>query len=235
MITLREVAKAFVPTPARTFARSVQRDMILSRAIRDVRASLERSREAVLPRELFDRMGRGWENSGFAAGREFLEAALRLAQTSRGPILECGSGLSTLLLGLVAERRELEVWTLEHHAVWARRVQRVLDRFGIRSVKLCLAPLKRYGSFDWYDAPTSSMPDKFCLLICDGPPGETFGGRYGVIPVLGSRLAPGSDILLDDVVRDAERETAMRWRDELGATLGTEGVNRQFAHLVLPA
>ena len=38
------------------------------------------------------------------------------------------------------------------------------------------------------------------------PPGSTRGGRYGLLTVLGERLAPGCTILLDDAGRPDERE-----------------------------
>jgi hypothetical protein len=58
------------------------------------------------------------------------------------------------------------------------------------------------------------MPPAFQLVICDGPPGETPGGRYGLWPVLGQRLAPGAVILLDDADRPGEEEVLRRWSTE---------------------
>ena len=58
------------------------------------------------------------------------------------------------------------------------------------------------------------MPRTFRLVICDGPPSDTHGGRYGVLPLLQARMAPAAIILLDDVDRAGEREVLARWRDE---------------------
>jgi hypothetical protein len=60
------------------------------------------------------------------------------------------------------------------------------------------------------------MPDEFSLVVCDGPPGSTKGGRYGLLPVLGGRLPPGSTILLDDAGRPGELELIKRWEAEAG-------------------
>ena len=76
-------------------------------------------------------------------------------------------------------------------------------------------PLVEYGEFVWYDPPLAQMPDEFSLVICDGPPGTTKGGRYGLLPVLGDRLRAGATILLDDAGRPAEAELIRRWENEV--------------------
>jgi hypothetical protein len=58
------------------------------------------------------------------------------------------------------------------------------------------------------------MPLEFRLVICDGPPGATAGGRYGLLPVLGERLAAEATILLDDSDREGEAEVLQRWMAE---------------------
>lgn len=62
---------------------------------------------------------------------------LRYCDSADGPILEWGSGLSTVLLGLAAQRQGNTVWSLEHDPLWAGRVASTLDRYGVTSVRLC--------------------------------------------------------------------------------------------------
>ena len=90
----------------------------------------------------------------------------RRAVVTRGPILECGSGLSTILLGLLAARRGVDVWSLEHIPEWHARVRSVLESVGIAAMRLHLTPLRSYGDFDWYRLPLASMPHAFsaCYL-----------------------------------------------------------------------
>ena len=47
------------------------------------------------------------------------------------------------------------------------------------------------GSFVWYDVPKDVWPAEFRLVVCDGPPGDMKGGRYGLLPLVGARLPPG--------------------------------------------
>jgi hypothetical protein len=69
------------------------------------------------------------------------------------------------------------------------------------------------------------------MVICDGPPGGTKGGRYGLIPIMSERLATGCTILLDDVVRESERAIANRWQAETGATSETLGAKKPYIKL----
>ena len=79
------------------------------------------------------------------------------------------------------------------------------------------------------------MPKDFSLVICDGPPARTPGGRYGLLPVMKSHLRPGCVILLDDVSRLEEREIIARWAEESGAKYSFEGAEKPFGILTLPS
>jgi predicted O-methyltransferase YrrM len=175
-----------------------------------------------------------WGNQGFSARNEYIFAFIHHARQSPGPILECGSGLSTLLLGLEAMRRGLKVWTLEHHPAWAERMRGELQTWGITAVEYCQAPLRTYGEFAWYDPPLERMPADFSLVVCDGPPGDTLGGRYGMMPVMRQRLRPGCVILLDDYERADEQAAAARWVQETGASLEQHQGEKPYALLRLP-
>ena len=78
------------------------------------------------------------------------------------------------------------------------------------------------------------MPSDFSLVVCDGPPGDTPGGRYGTLPVMRSLLRPGCVVLLDDVHRSEELEIVNRWADQLGSPFDLTGSERRFASLTLP-
>ncbi|MBF2005752.1 hypothetical protein ACF3DV_24030 [Chlorogloeopsis fritschii PCC 9212] len=157
----------------------------------------------------------GWGNNHFAANLDYLEEVAKQAAKTPGPILECGSGLTTILLGLLAGRRGVEIWSLEHIPEWYTRVNTVLERYQISGVNLYLSPLQDFGGFCWYNPPFTSLPNNFRLVICDGPPSnQTPGGRYGLLPVLGQHLCDDALILLDDANREEEAEVLRRWTTE---------------------
>jgi hypothetical protein len=174
-----------------------------------------------------------WGNSGWIAQEGYLRACIAGALASVGPTLECGSGLSTLLLGAVAQQRGHQHWALEHMPEWGIRVARCAERHHLRAVNLHTAPLKTYAGFAWYDPPLSRWPRTFSLVVCDGPPADTLGGRYGLAPIMRERLAPGCVILLDDAEREAERAIARRWQAELDASQQFVDDARLFIRLVV--
>lgn len=200
------------------------------RAMRRFLGAVAGAREAADPQLLHD-LVRGWGNS-WSAQHEFLEYTLCEARATGGPILECGSGLSTLLIGAVAQARGLRVWSLEHEPRWAGRVRLYLDKYRIHAVTVCLSPIRSYGDFDWYELPAREpLPDDFSLVICDGPPGETRGGRHGLVPVMLDRLRNDCTILLDDAAREQERAVALRWGELLGAEPELLGMEKPFYRL----
>ena len=203
--------KRLVPAPLKRKAKEALLSRTFARAVEDI-CTLPLGE--VPAREVLERLQRGWGNEGFAAQIEYLEEVGRRAATTAGPILECGSGLTTILMGLLAGRRGVQTWSLEHIPDWRARVAGSLDQFSVPHTQVRHTLLRDYEGFSWYDAPLSELPREFQLVICDGPPGATQGGRYGLLPILGDRLPAGSVILLDDATRSGEAEVLSRWTAE---------------------
>lgn len=200
--------KKLIPGPLKNTAKEAFLGHKFRRALRRI----GKLPEGELPsRGLLDELQAGWRNEGFAASCDYLQEVMKLALATSGPILECGSGLTTLLIGLAAGRRGIKTYSLEHIPEWRNLVNDVLVRYKIPNVDVLLSPLRDYGEFTWYEPPLAQLPEKFPLVICDGPPGTTSGGRYGLLPVFGKRLPEGSLILFDDAGRAGEAEVLRRW------------------------
>lgn len=156
-----------------------------------------------------------WGNTDYSADVSFLIEALgRMRTGRRGSVLECGSGISTILMGLsMPPSSGDEIWTLENDEWWLARVAHVTQRYQLRNVRLVHAPLQSYGGYTWYAPPLQRMP-QFHLVICDGPTGTTPGGRYGLLPVMAKHLADDAVVLLDDADTAIGRDVLARWHDE---------------------
>jgi hypothetical protein len=206
---------------ARDSIRSAHRDLVFGRAI----ARFMRSpTKAVLGSHgVVNDLIYGWGNEGWSGQHEYLAACVESALGTNGAILECGSGLSTVLLAIVAQRRGLLLWSLEHLPAWAERVQRCLVQRRIEGARIHIAPLRPYGDFEWYAAPLADMPRQFTLVVCDGPPSATRGGRYGLLPVMKDRLSDDCLILLDDASRAGEQATVQRWAEEAPCQVSLRG------------
>ena len=171
-----------------------------------------------------------WGNEKYAASPAFLAATVEATRLVDGAILECGSGLSTLVLGIEAEKRGLHVYSLEQNKRWVRRVRRALDHHDVRAVEIAHAPVRRFEGYVWYGISPAALPPSFGLVVCDGP-AQFEGGRYGLLPALRDRFGPNTVILLDDAVR--ERGVLVRWADEFGAAWRLEGTEKPFASVRL--
>jgi Methyltransferase domain len=163
-----------------------------------------------------------WANPNSAAV-EYLVAVAEAAAATRGTVLECGSGLSTIVLGAISQRTGNQVVSLENSSWWSRHVRWCLGLARAEKVDYRVRPLRSFGDFDWYDlgAPVQDVT----LVICDGPIASSHGGRYGLLPLCREYLAPDARILLDDFERPSERSVVQRWSDEFGWSVEHEYVS----------
>jgi hypothetical protein len=218
---MRKQITKLIPGSVKSAIKAALQRRRLRRGVRSI-ANLKHGE--VPARSVLEHLSLGWGNEGYAANIDYLEEVARNAATTEGPILECGSGLTTLLLGMLAGRRGVKVRSLEHSAEWRQRIAQVLADNRIKNVDVLSSPLRDYGDFSWYDPPLDKLPNDFRFVVCDGPPGMTKGGRYGLLPVVGSRLPQGAVIVLDDANRPGEIELVNRWQQEVD--LSVEFVNK---------
>jgi predicted O-methyltransferase YrrM len=207
------LVKKFVPRAFKEKVKSINRERRLSAAMRRLNSVPSNKTP---PYDVLIELGQAWGEDGFRAVGGYLEEVASWATKARGPVLEIGSGLTTLILGALVGRHGLPVWTLEHHAEYFRYTGDNLRRYGLTNVQLKLAPLRDYGEYCWYDPPLDVLPRDFGLVIADGPPGDVKGGRFGLLPVLRSHFAPGVVILLDDAERAQEKAVLQKWESEYG-------------------
>jgi predicted O-methyltransferase YrrM len=180
-------------------------------------------------RELID----AWRNTGWSAKEEFLDAMTQQAWKAEGTILECGTGLTTLLLGLVARRTRQRVVCVEHLDEWALRARTSLQENSLHDVEVILAPLAPYGEYDWYQLPASTFDRKeIALVVCDGPPEGTRGCRYGVLPLTLPFLRHHAVILLDDV-QSGGASVLAQWERDFGLRSTVEGSIKTYGRTIV--
>lgn len=186
------------------------------------------AQERQLDKQSLERVVSAWGNP-WSAQWEYLAAVLRTIAETKGPVLECGTGLTTLVAGIHCERARRPIWSLEHDSIWARRMRRMLRVSKVNMARVCYAPLKDFGEYVWYDAPRSEMPRDFSVVICDGPPGEIKGGRVGLLGEMSDHLAHNFRILLDDAARETERAVMASWTRQFGVECSVCGVEKPYA------
>lgn len=132
-----------------------------------------------------------WGNP-FAASSLMLKGLVETVRAKGGPVLECGSGLSTLCMA--AARPDAEIHCLEHSPVFAEHLRQEAARYELANIAIHCAPLVD----GWYDAPIAQGLTRFRLVVIDGPPRKD-GRRMEAL----DRIAlAGSVVFADDVQAD---------------------------------
>lgn len=168
--------------------------------------------------ELIKVRGETLATTSYSATPETLLALVSLVATlpEGAVIVEAGSGLSTVWLGLAIAQsgRSISLVALEHDEHYAKATRDALVRQGIREgVEVRYAPL---GSVDggqhWYATEAFKDLTRVDLLFIDGPPESTgTDARYPAVPNLVHALVDGAVVILDDTDRDSERATLDSW------------------------
>jgi hypothetical protein len=165
--------------------------------------------------DIWERWRNSYFNADWAPSTDFVEAAYLLARDPGGPILECGSGLTTLALAMGAKISGRKIYALEHDEGFYAVTLELLENYGLADhVILRHAPLQDYGAYDWYAEPLWKPQEGFSTVILDGPPRTTKGGRKGFYEIYGGHLAGRCRIMVDDMADQAVGQEAIdRCRD----------------------
>jgi len=136
-------------------------------------------------------------------------------------VVECGSGISTLLTAcLLKELGQGKIYSLEHDQEYADITRKNLEAHEILDkAEVIYAPLKEISlqgnTWLWYQNSFIEKITSIDLLIIDGPPGHLQKmARYPAIPMLYSLLSDNATIILDDAKREDEREIVKVWLAE---------------------
>lgn len=157
-------------------------------------------------------------------------------------VVEFGSGLSTVLvarsLDKLDQKRQgkppIRFLSFDHLPEFQGRTLDLLKQAGLDDrVELCLAPLADYSAPNGRTYPYYSCQERISafvgaqsiaglkvLAIVDGPPAVTGEhARYPAGPILAQAFREVSlDILLDDLIREDEKQVAKFWEEEFHAS-----------------
>jgi predicted O-methyltransferase YrrM len=124
-------------------------------------------------------------NNPWGAREDILNLAILAARKATGPIIETGSGLTTVLMAAATGQK---VWCLEHSSHFVGLLENMAHSAGVENIAIVHTPIKD----GWYDLTEDRklMPDAFSVGLVDGPPRvlgnrmkffETFGDTTTVI------------------------------------------------------
>lgn len=162
---------------------------------------------------------------GWAASPDFLLELARHARDAKPlSVLECSSGVSTLVLARCMQLNGAgKVLSLEHDPKYAEQTRKLLQSHGLQDwAEVLDAPLQVQAldgdTWPWYDLRILSADVVIDLLVIDGPPQATRKlARYPAGPLLFPRLNAGAHVFLDDAARSDELAIVQRWQKEFPA------------------
>lgn len=114
--------------------------------------------------KLFIDIHKAWSND-LAGAPGLLMACHDIAKEGSGPILECGAGITTIILGLTGR----QVYSLESDFMWYRKVRYYIEKFNLTNVHIQYSKLKEYGDYTFYDIEDLPTDVRFDLALIDGP------------------------------------------------------------------
>jgi predicted O-methyltransferase YrrM len=176
---------------------------------------------------------------GWAASPDFLAVLARHVLATRPSIIvECGSGVSTIVLARGCELNKTgHVYSLEHHAGYADITRAELVRHELsHRADVLDSPLVTHElageRWSWY--ALNELPDlEIDMLVIDGPPGHTGTlARYPAGPALLSRLRVGGVAFLDDGHEEHVKRALARWSREIPG-LATQSVECEKGCLIV--
>lgn len=141
----------------------------------------------------------------WGADADVLMAVAQIAGDARGPILETGSGLSTVIMAAAAPNQT--VWAIEHDRGWAEKTKALARQAGVGNIAIVHTPV-----IDGWYAIEDALPERFALGLNDGPP-RSLGSR---MPFYGAFGQACDVIVADDTDDRPYREAVAQWASDNG-------------------
>jgi predicted O-methyltransferase YrrM len=159
--------------------------------------------------EAFKAFGNKW-----AAAVDVLHLAVNLARSSELPVLEIGTGLSTIALAAASKQK---LWAIEHDPQYADTLEAMAASAEVGDIALVTAELKD----GWYDIESDlgAFPKEFGLAFVDGPP-RVLGNRMKFFDVFGDRCKV---ILCDDANSPSYTAQLKAWAASRGRKFQADG------------
>jgi len=148
----------------------------------------------------------------FGAFEDVLILAILLARKANGPILEAGSGLSTILMAAATDQM---VYCLEHDEKWLHQTESLAIAAGVENITPVLCPIVD----GWYDVRGMFPTEHFALGLNDGPPRQ-ISNRMGFFEHFGNRC---STIIADDCDNKTYADQVEDWALANGKTVDFVG------------
>lgn len=134
----------------------------------------------------------------WGALEDVLSMCSLLGKNAQGPIIEAGTGLTSIVLAASTKEK---VFCLEHDPMWAMQVKKMASDAGVDNIDVRMCDIQDR----WYVTP-KDLPSKFALGLNDGPP-RRLGSRMGFFEHFGST----PEIICDDADDPGYGDALEKW------------------------
>lgn len=128
--------------------------------------------------------------------------AVAAARQANGPIVESGSGLTTVLMAAATKHM---VYCIEHDKFYADKMRAMARQSGVGNITIIHAQIKD----GWYDIEGLDLPSWFAVGLNDGPP-RGLGDRMKFFDILSDRIGL---IVADDADDKAYASKLTAWAE----------------------
>lgn len=155
----------------------------------------------------------------------------------RRNLLECGCGISTLVLGELLDSLGGRVTTIDDDENWLSIVREMTSH--LNNIDFIHAPLRQQtvdgASSEWYDrsiVESAIKGRKFDMVFVDGPKAKKKPfARQPSFAMIKEFLDEDFALFLDDADRIAERRIAQQWAENFRCSLNLTGYKADLAIL----
>lgn len=161
-----------------------------------------------------------WGDPLTQGGESYLRSCLAEARAASGPIVQCGAGLLSLVLGSLCQTSAVparQLWCLEHDPHWANTIRSWLTQYRMGRVHVITSRPHLFEEFVWYAADPERLASGVSLVLCEGGRAAP-SGVPGALARLEPRLADPSIVLARGVGRADDLRRAHQWAKDHGAS-----------------
>lgn len=176
-----------------------------------------------------------WGDNLPASRLPYIRTSISEAARCPGPILQCGSSLSSILIGILCHQAEApakHLWILEHDPHWGNVIRSWLERYEISKAHVISAPADQFDDFVWYVLDTSRLPKNFALVLCDGSAALPSSAK-GVVQRMSDHLDHRCVILARNTKRPRDLKHLASWAKSRRAPFLVQDAAEPFVKVAL--
>ena len=190
----------------------------------------------IIPDELVRDVYAAWGDPLTDERLTYIHHALAEVGKARGPILQCGSSLLTLLAGLLCEadpNADKRLWVFEHDRHWGSVVRSWTAAHELRRTHVIVTPAERFDGYVWYMLDPGRVPSDFALVLCDASSALPSSAR-GVVTRMANQLGDRCVLLVRSARRPRDLKFLADWAKTENAAFVLKEGSDPYLKIALP-